>query len=57
MRRPPTPLNSQEEDAAELILLGSPGRSPVTSLVLGSVSYGVVNNSELYRCSYSARPP
>jgi nucleotide-binding universal stress UspA family protein len=47
IRRRPTPLNSREEGAAELIVLGSRGRSPVTSLVLGSVSYGVVNNSEL----------
>jgi nucleotide-binding universal stress UspA family protein len=40
-------LDAAEEEAAELIVLGSRGRSPVTSLVLGSVSYGVVNNSEL----------
>lgn len=39
-------LDAAEEEAAELIVLGSRGRSPVTSMVLGSVSYGVVNNSD-----------
>ena len=39
-------LDAAEEEAAEVIVLGSRGRSPVTSMVLGSVSYGVVNNSE-----------
>jgi nucleotide-binding universal stress UspA family protein len=39
-------LDAAEEEAAVLIVLGSRGRSPVTSTVLGSVSYGVVNNSD-----------
>ena len=39
-------LDAADEEAAELIVLGSRGRSSVTSMVLGSVSYGVVNNSE-----------
>jgi nucleotide-binding universal stress UspA family protein len=39
-------LDTAEEEAAALIVLGSRGRSPVTSTVLGSVSYGVVNNSD-----------
>ena len=39
-------LDAAEEEAAALIALGSRGRSPVTSMVLGSVSYGVVNNSD-----------
>jgi nucleotide-binding universal stress UspA family protein len=32
--------------AAELIVLGSRGRSGIKSMVLGSVSYGVLHNSE-----------
>ena len=39
-------LDAADEEAAELIVLGSRGRSPVTSMVLGSVAYGIVNNSD-----------
>ena len=39
-------LDAADEQAAELIVLGSRGRSGVKSMVLGSVSYGVVHNSE-----------
>jgi nucleotide-binding universal stress UspA family protein len=39
-------LDAAEEEAAGVIVLGSRGRSGVKSMVLGSVSYGVVHNSE-----------
>jgi nucleotide-binding universal stress UspA family protein len=39
-------LDAAGEEASELIVLGSRGRSGVKSMVLGSVSYGVVHNSE-----------
>ena len=39
-------LDVADEEAAELIVLGSRGRSGVKSMVLGSVSYGVVHNSK-----------
>ncbi len=39
-------LDAAIEENAELIVLGSRGRSRVTSMVLGSVSYGVVHNSD-----------
>lgn len=38
-------LDAGDEEDAELIVLGSRGRSGVKSMVLGSVSYGVVHNS------------
>jgi len=38
-------LDAADEQAAEMIVLGSRGRSGVKSMVLGSVSYGVVHNS------------
>ena len=41
-----TILELAEEEAAELIVLGSRGRSGIKSMVLGSVSYGVLHNSE-----------
>jgi nucleotide-binding universal stress UspA family protein len=41
-----TILDLAKEEAAELIVLGSRGRSGITSMVLGSVSYGVLHNSE-----------
>lgn len=41
-----TVLDAADEEAAEMIVLGSRGRSGVKSMVLGSVSYGVVHNSE-----------
>jgi nucleotide-binding universal stress UspA family protein len=39
-------LEAADEEAAELVVLGSRGRSGIGSMVLGSVSYGVVHNSE-----------
>lgn len=39
-------LDAADEEAAELVVLGSRGRSGIGSMVLGSVSYGVVHNSE-----------
>jgi nucleotide-binding universal stress UspA family protein len=39
-------LDTAEDEGAEVIVLGSRGRSGVRSMVLGSVSYGVVHNSE-----------
>ncbi len=41
-----TILELAEEEAADLIVLGSRGRSGIKSMVLGSVSYGVLHNSE-----------
>ena len=41
-----TILELADEEAAELIVLGSRGRSGIKSMVLGSVSYGVLHNSE-----------
>jgi nucleotide-binding universal stress UspA family protein len=38
-------LDLAEEETAELIVLGSRGRSGIKSMVLGSVSYGVLHNS------------
>jgi nucleotide-binding universal stress UspA family protein len=38
-------LNAADEEGAEVIVLGSRGRSGVKSMVLGSVSYGVIHNS------------
>jgi nucleotide-binding universal stress UspA family protein len=38
-------LDAADEEGTELIVLGSRGRSGVKSMVLGSVSYGVVHNS------------
>jgi nucleotide-binding universal stress UspA family protein len=38
-------LDAADEERAELIVLGSRGRSGVKSMVLGSVSYGVVHNT------------
>lgn len=40
-------LDVAEAEGAEMIVLGSRGRSGVKSMVLGSVSYGVVHHSEL----------
>ena len=39
-------LDAAEEEAVAVIVLGSRGRSAVKSMVLGSVSYGVVHNSD-----------
>jgi nucleotide-binding universal stress UspA family protein len=39
-------LDTADEEAAEAIVLGSRGRSGVKSMVLGSVSYGIVHNSD-----------
>ena len=39
-------LSVADEEAAKVIVLGSRGRSGLKSMVLGSVSYGVVHNSE-----------
>jgi nucleotide-binding universal stress UspA family protein len=39
-------LDAADEEAVEVIVLGSRGRSAVKSMVLGSVSYGVVHNSD-----------
>ena len=39
-------LDVADEQAASLIVLGSRGRSGVKSMVLGSVTYGAVHNSE-----------
>ena len=39
-------LDVADEENTELIVLGSRGRSAVKSMVLGSVSYGVVHNAE-----------
>jgi nucleotide-binding universal stress UspA family protein len=39
-------LDVADEAAVELIVLGSRGRSGIKSMVLGSVSYGVVHHSE-----------
>jgi nucleotide-binding universal stress UspA family protein len=38
-------LDAADEEAVEMIVLGSRGRSAVKSMVLGSVSYGVLYNS------------
>lgn len=39
-------LDVAGEEAVEVIVLGSRGRSAVKSVVLGNVSYGVVHNSD-----------
>jgi nucleotide-binding universal stress UspA family protein len=39
-------VDTADDEAAELVVLGSRGRSGARSMVLGSVSYGVVHNSE-----------
>jgi nucleotide-binding universal stress UspA family protein len=39
-------LDVADEEAVGVIVLGSRGRSAVKSMVLGSVSYGVVHNSD-----------
>ena len=39
-------LDVADEEAVDVIVLGSRGRSAVKSMVLGSVSYGVVHNSD-----------
>jgi nucleotide-binding universal stress UspA family protein len=39
-------LDVADEAAVELIVLGSRGRSGIKSMVLGSVSYGVLHHSE-----------
>jgi nucleotide-binding universal stress UspA family protein len=39
-------LDVADEQAASLIVLGSRGRSSVKSMVLGSVTYGAVHDSE-----------
>jgi nucleotide-binding universal stress UspA family protein len=41
-----TILDVADEEGAELIVLGSRGRSGVKAVVLGGVSYGVVHNSK-----------
>lgn len=39
-------LDVADEEAVDVIVLGSRRRSAVKSMVLGSVSYGVVHNSD-----------
>jgi nucleotide-binding universal stress UspA family protein len=39
-------LDAADEEAVELVVLGSRGRSGLKSMALGSVSYGVVHNSQ-----------